>query len=137
MRYHFFIRYAAIVGLWTWGSACGELPEDPAEQMYIIDSGRPISQDQSPPDSRDMGVPLVQGPDIVVATFNVRKFFDTNCDTRNCSGNSFESEPTESEFQAKAETVANGIRALAADVVLLQEFETKECLDAAGRISPT
>ena len=28
----------------------------------------------SPPDSRDMGVPLVQGPDIVVATFNVRKF---------------------------------------------------------------
>lgn len=65
-----------------------------------------------------------------ISTFNVRKFFDTRCDTRNCSGNSFEYEYPEGEFQAKAQQVANGIRLLDSDVVLLQELESSESMAA-------
>ena len=66
---------------------------------------------------------------IRVATFNVRKFFDLRCDTRNCSG-SYERVPSEAEFNAKAQQLANGITQLNADIVLLQELESAECLDA-------
>jgi len=120
----------ALLGASLLMLSCGELPVDPASPMYMTDSGRPMVEDQFNRPERDASPPVVQGPDIVVATFNVRKFFDTNCDTRNCNDNSFESEPTEAEFLAKAQTVANGIRALNADIVLLQEFETEECLTA-------
>ena len=38
--------------------------------------------------------------EIVIATFNVKQFFDTICDSNRCSAQSFEMVPTESEFQA-------------------------------------
>ena len=64
-----------------------------------------------------------------VATFNVREFFDTRCDTRACNG-SFEEQPSQSIFDAKAKQLALGIESLGADIVLLQEVESSSCLDA-------
>lgn len=68
--------------------------------------------------------------DIKIATFNVKQFFDTTCDSGRCSAQSFEMLPTESEFEAKSRQLVLGIESLEADVVLLQEVETEACLTA-------
>lgn len=74
---------------------------------------------------------------VSVATFNVRAFFDPVCDSRRCGPQSYESQPTQSEFEAKARQLAQGIQSLGADVVLLQEIESETCLlairDALGQ----
>ena len=67
---------------------------------------------------------------VTVATFNVRAFFDPVCDSRRCGPQSYESQPTQSEFEAKARQLAQGIESLNADVVLLQEVESETCLSA-------
>ena len=78
---------------------------------------------------------------VTVATFNVRAFFDPVCDSRRCGPQSYESQPTQSEFDAKARQLALGIESLGADVVLLQEVESELCLsairDALGDNYPT
>ena len=67
---------------------------------------------------------------VKIATFNVKAFFDPICDSGRCSPRSYEAQPTESEFEAKARQLALGIEALDADVVLLQEVEKSSCLEA-------
>ncbi len=101
--------------------------EDPANAQLNPDVGAYIPDAERIPD-----VGFVEPPadSVRISTFNVRKFFDTRCDTRNCSGNSFEYEYPEGEFQAKAQQVANGIRLLESDVVLLQELESNESMTA-------
>ena len=103
-------------------SACGSPSTDPAQ---LPSEGNEV--EFGPSDSNQ----VVFGPAqrVRVATFNVRKFFDVRCDTRNCSG-SYELAPSESEFLAKAQQLAMGIEQLDADIVLLQELESVECLDA-------
>jgi uncharacterized protein len=68
--------------------------------------------------------------EVKVATFNVKQFFDTNCDSGRCTAQSFELLPTSSEFDAKSRQLVQGITSLNADVVLLQEIETELCLNA-------
>jgi endonuclease/exonuclease/phosphatase family metal-dependent hydrolase len=68
--------------------------------------------------------------DIVVATFNVRRFFDANCDSGQCGSGDYEEVVTETQFEYRAETLATAILALDADVVVLQEIENQDCLDA-------
>ena len=68
--------------------------------------------------------------EIKIATFNVKQFFDTNCDSGRCTAQSFELLPTSSEFDAKSRQLVQGIASLNADVVLLQEIETEICLNA-------
>ena len=113
------------VNLGLHAAACGEV-SDPADPSYAPD------QYIAPMDASgallDQGVPRPI-TNVSVATFNVRKFFDTNCDTRNCGPGQFEAMPTDSEFRAKAQQIANGIRILEADILLLQEIETQTCLD--------
>ena len=65
-----------------------------------------------------------------VATFNVKRFFDPNCDSQRCSSGSYEIQPSQSEFDARAEQLATGIRLLESDVVLLQEVESDASLEA-------
>ncbi len=67
---------------------------------------------------------------ISIATFNVKRFFDTRCQSGECGPNDFEGVYNESEFDARARRLANGVVQLDADIVLLQEFETQMCLDA-------
>ena len=68
--------------------------------------------------------------EIKIATFNVKQFFDTTCDSGRCSAQSYEMLPTESEFEAKSRLLVLGIASLEADVNLLQEVETEACLIA-------
>jgi predicted extracellular nuclease len=67
---------------------------------------------------------------IRVAAFNVRRYFDTVCDSGACGPADFEALPSQVEFEAKTERLANGIAALQADVIALEEIETQGCLDA-------
>jgi len=69
-------------------------------------------------------------PSVRVATFNVQRFFDTQCDSNQCGGNSFEEVFSSAEFEEKADRVASAIRQMEADIVLLQEIETTDCLNA-------
>ena len=100
--------------------------DDPAARMFGGDGGvRQADLGMVPPDAE----PSLPPESVSVATFNVRKFFDTNCDSRNCGEGSFERMPSESEFRAKAQQIANGINFLGGDILLLQEIETEICLN--------
>jgi len=65
-----------------------------------------------------------------VATFNVRRFFDTVCESGACSNDDYEEQPSPDAFEARATQLADAIRRLDADVISLQEIETQVCLDA-------
>lgn len=65
-----------------------------------------------------------------VATFNVRRFFDTVCDTGRCGGSNFEQQPTDEAFDAKADALAKAIAIVAPDIIALEEVETSRALEA-------
>lgn len=65
-----------------------------------------------------------------VATFNVHRFFDTVCQSGACGPGDYEEQPSQADFDAKADQLAIAIRGFDADVVMLQEVETQACLDA-------
>ncbi|MFP4600308.1 MAG: hypothetical protein ACLFVJ_18785, partial [Persicimonas sp.] len=90
-----------------------------------------------PPEGWDnnSGVDVDAGADVLpehrtltVATYNVYLLFDTVCDSGECDSGDFEREPSEAEYQDRIEQVADAIRDLEADVVLLQEIEKEEVL---------
>lgn len=71
-----------------------------------------------------------------VATYNVRNFFDTVCDTGQCGSNDYEQQLSASSYEVKASMVANAIRRIGSDVVLLQEIEKDACLQTlAGKLN--
>ena len=70
------------------------------------------------------------GPHFRIATYNVHQFFDTVCDSGACGPAAYEQQLTQSEFDAKAQQVADAIRAMDADVIALEEVESQPCLDA-------
>lgn len=65
-----------------------------------------------------------------VATYNVHLFFDPTCDSGSCDGSSFESTPSQAEFEQRAARLASTLERLDADVVALQEIENQTCFDA-------
>jgi predicted extracellular nuclease len=75
------------------------------------------------------GAPAGDG-EITIATFNVRRLFDTVCDSGQCGAGAFEVVPSQAAFDAQVEELARGISLLDADVVLLQEIENQAALDA-------
>ncbi len=75
-------------------------------------------------------VPVRLDGEITVATWNVRRLFDTNCDSGFCGENDFESAYSDPQFNFRINQVVAGIDALDADIVLLQEIETQTSLDA-------
>lgn len=84
----------------------------------------------------DAGVQGVDGGPlpfpVTFATFNVRRFFDTNCSSRTCGPTAYEELPTPNEFNARADELAQAIDGLGADVVALEEVESQACIDALG-----
>ncbi len=83
---------------------------------------RTVTRDPAPPDA-------YAGPEARVATFNVRRLFDTVCDSRSCEPGAYEELPTEEELDARAMQIAAAIRALDVDVISLQEIESQASLD--------
>lgn len=101
--------------------------------------------DARPPLPRDAGVadaaleppPIPTNfPGIPVATFNVHRFFDTQCDSGSCGPGDYEELPSRTAFEDKARALADGITKLRAEVVVLQEVENEACLDALGAKLP-
>lgn len=74
--------------------------------------------------------PDAGGDTLRVATFNVRRFFDTVCDSGACETGDYEVVPTPAYFDERAAQLAEAIARLDADVIALQEIETQACLDA-------
>lgn len=71
------------------------------------------------------------------ATYNVRRFFDTACDSGRCAPGDYESLPSPAAFAQRADEIARAIEALGADVVFLQEVETAASLRAVSeRLGP-
>lgn len=71
---------------------------------------------------------VTPGPIYRVASLNTRRFFDTVCDSNRCGDGDFEADPSEAEFNFKADQLAEGIRGLEADAVMLQEVESETAL---------
>jgi predicted extracellular nuclease len=70
------------------------------------------------------------GPTVRIAAFNVRRFFDTVCDSSACGGSNYEELPSPQAFSARASQLAAAIASLNADVVLVEEVETQASLEA-------
>jgi predicted extracellular nuclease len=70
------------------------------------------------------------GTRVRLATFNVRRFFDTVCDSGACGPDDYEVLPSPDAFAARADQLAAAIAGLDADVIALEEVETQACLDA-------
>lgn len=61
---------------------------------------------------------------------NVRRYFDTTCDSGRCESGGFEEVVTEDAFEARTTELAQGLSRLEADVITLAEVENQGCLDA-------
>ncbi len=104
--------------LFVWLSGCGPRP------VVDLDAG------VAPETGTDAGVDAGTEPRVRIATFNVRRFFDTVCQTGACTPSDYEELPTPEAFDARADQLALAITDLGADVVALQEIETQASLDA-------
>lgn len=69
-------------------------------------------------------------PRVRLGTFNLRLFFDTVCQSGQCSSADFEEVRTQSAFDSRTNQVATAVTALNADLVALQEVENQDCLNA-------
>ena len=97
------------------------------------DAGAPLVGDAEP----GLDVPRNRTDTISVVTFNVRRYFDMICHSGSCGdSNDFELQMSPESFEARTQQVAEAIRELEADVVLLQEIENQYGLNAlAGRLT--
>ena len=92
--------------------------------------GLDTGSDAAGSDALPADVKLPSATMISVATFNVSRFFDMTCDTGECGKFDYEDHPTPSEFNAQTAQLVSAVKALDADIVLLQEVESAECLEA-------
>ncbi len=76
----------------------------------------------------DVDYDHIPGDSITIGTFNVRRYFDTICDSGQCGSNDYEVQLTSSEFDARAEQIANAINDMDVDIILLQEIEKAQCV---------
>lgn len=92
------------------------------------DSDQNLKQDEDEntfPDS-DHG----ESDEVAIATWNVHRFFDTECQSGECGASDYEELPSTAEFNAQADDIAEGITAINADVIFLQEVESEACMEA-------
>lgn len=73
---------------------------------------------------------LDAGPGVSVATFNVRRFFDTVCDTGQCGPGDYEAVVSEEAFTKRAAQLATTVDGFGVDLVALEELETQAVIDA-------
>ncbi len=67
-------------------------------------------------------------PGLRIATYNVRRYFDTVCDSGDCNYGAYEEQPSPEQFEARTQQIAEAIEGIHASIVLLQEVETWNCL---------
>ncbi len=87
----------------------------------------------APTGGAEPDLPPPDPADIVVATYNVLRFFDPNCDSGQCGSGDYEEAPTQAQFDYRADTLAEAIGAFQADVVVLEEIENQDCLSALSK----
>lgn len=87
---------------------------------------------EAPPADQDAGVDAgeVVLPRVRIATFNVKLFFDSACQSGSCATGDFEQVLSPAAFDARATQIAQAVAGFEADLVSLQELETQACLDA-------
>lgn len=83
---------------------------------------------QSSPDAATM-VELLPGKDVSVATFNVQRLFDDQCDSGMCDAGDFEEVISRLSLNSKVERLQRAIQKIDADVIVLQELEKESLLD--------
>ncbi len=114
-------------------AACGDTADPgalgPDGPVNNDDGNNDTNNDENNDDNNDANNDF-DGPRLRVATWNVERFFDVVCDSGGCNDESFESIPSVEDFAARADQIAQSIEALDADVVLLQEIENENCIDA-------
>jgi endonuclease/exonuclease/phosphatase family metal-dependent hydrolase len=104
---------AAVLALFT---ACEPLPVEPEpEDGGTLDGGQVVTR------------PPVR---VRLATFNLKLYFDTVCESGSCAPADFEAAATPAAFAARTNQIAQAVTTLNADVVALEEVETQVCLDA-------
>lgn len=111
-----------------------------------LDEGveRPTDPDDGVPPRQDATADAALDPDLGpqgtilnIATYNVRRHFDAECQSGRCGPNDFEYQPSQTNFLRRVEEIARGIYALNADVVLLQEVENRAALDPIANMLNT
>ncbi|MGA9526159.1 MAG: endonuclease/exonuclease/phosphatase family protein, partial [Myxococcaceae bacterium] len=69
-------------------------------------------------------------PEVRIASWNVRLFFDDVCDSGRCEPGDWEETPSPADFAERAQEIAQAISRLDVDVIALEEVETQRSLDA-------
>ncbi|MEE2779529.1 MAG: endonuclease/exonuclease/phosphatase family protein [Myxococcota bacterium] len=78
------------------------------------------------------------GATVRVVTWNVARLFDPVCDSGSCAKGDFEAAPSSEAFQARVDRLGTVLESLDADILLLQEVESRACMEAlAGRLGPS
>lgn len=101
-------------------AGCGG--DDPSKNNGHVDPVD-VGMDTSPDVVTTVGTPFKVGQ------FNVARFFDTVCQSGACSGDDYEAQLSEAEFNFKAQQVASAIDAMDVDAIALEEIEDQAVLD--------
>jgi predicted extracellular nuclease len=72
--------------------------------------------------------PTPTGPQVRIMTFNVARFFDSTCDSGKCTSSDFEETLTAAQMDAKAQRIADAVKAVNPDILMTQEYEKDSCL---------
>lgn len=120
------------------GAACGDT-DDPASSSDASTSDTGSEADATAEDTgasdtsaadAALDVPVEPVPEVVIATFNVSRFFDTECDSGRCDSGDFESRLSNAQFNYKVSLIVEALDRIDADIVVLQEIEKEACLTA-------
>jgi len=113
-----------LLGVW----AC--FPETPDGTPDTSEPSPDTAPDSNGAECRTLVEPPVEpgANRIRVATHNVRRLFDTDCDTDSCR-DGFEDQPDRTDYRQRLERLAGALASVDADVLLLQEIETAAVLE--------
>lgn len=102
---------------------------EPTESTEQTEPGEPTeSTEPSEPEDPCTAPDAEKINSVVIGTYNTHLFFDKICDSEYCSGSDFESVPSDSEYNAKVRDLADSVKKIGADIILLQEVEKESCL---------
>lgn len=108
-------------------------PTDHTEPTDPTESDEPTVEPTEPTDPTEPEDPC-QAADaekinsVIIGTYNTHLFFDKICDSGYCSSSDFESVPSNSEYNSKVKDLADSVKKIGADIILLQEVEKESCL---------
>lgn len=109
------------------------IPSD-KDSVEMPDDDTVVRHDEDYDEDEDATLPDEDTPlhteEVAIATWNVYRFFDTVCDSGQCGSGDYEELPSDAEFNAQADDIANGIKKINADVILLEEVESERCMEA-------